>query len=77
MRVEKHRAARMRLDSPIMLVCLDGWVDAGGVLERTTRAILDGPSVLLAEFDADELVNYRARRPVMHVESGINTASAK
>lgn len=73
MRVEKHRAARMRLDSPIMLVCLDGWVDAGGVLDRTTRAILDGPSVLLAEFDADELVNYRARRPIMRVESGINT----
>ena len=62
MRVEKHRAARMRLDSPIMLVCLDGWVDAGGVLERTTRALLDSPSVLLAEFDADEggseAVNY-------------------
>lgn len=73
MRVEKHRAARMRLDSPIMLVCLDGWVDAGGVLERTTRALLGSPSVLLAEFDADELVNYRARRPVMHVDSGINT----
>ena len=73
MRVEKHRAARMRLDSPIMLVCLDGWVDAGGVLERTGRALLGGPSVLLAEFDADELVNYRARRPIMHVDSGINT----
>ena len=73
MRVEKHRAARMRLDSPIMLVCLDGWVDAGGVLERTGRALLGGPSILLAEFDADELVNYRARRPIMHVDSGINT----
>ena len=53
MRVEKHRAAHMRLESPIMLVCLDGWVDAGGVLERTSRALLDGPAVLLAEFDAD------------------------
>lgn len=73
MRVEKHRAARMRLDSPIMVVLLDGWVDAGGVLDRTTRALLDSPSVLLAEFDADELVNYRARRPVMHVDGGINT----
>lgn len=71
--VEKHSAARMRLDAPIMLVCLDGWVDAGGVLERTSRALLDSPAVLLAEFDADELVNYRARRPIMHVESGINT----
>ncbi len=73
MRVEKHRAAHMRLDSPILLVCLDGWVDAGGVLERTSRALLDGPAVLLAEFDADDLVNYRARRPVMRVDSGINT----
>ncbi len=68
-----RHASGIELQSPILLVCLDGWVDAGRVLERTVKAILDGPSVLVASFDADELVNYRSRRPVMHVESGINT----
>ncbi len=73
MRVQRATHADLQLESPVMLICLDGWVDAGRVLERTLRAVLDAPSLLLASFDADELVNYRSRRPIMHVDSGINT----
>ncbi len=68
-----RHAGAIELGSPVLLVCLEGWVDAGRVLERTLRAILDGPSVLVASFDPDDLINYRSRRPIMHVESGINT----
>ena len=64
--------ADIELDSPVMLVCLDGWVDAGRVLSRTVRAILSGPSVVVASFDTDDLVDYRSRRPLMHVEDGMN-----
>lgn len=73
MKVQRARHAQIDLESPVLLVCLNGWVDAGGVLDRTIRAVLDGPSILLASFDADELINYRSRRPIMHVDSGINT----
>jgi len=72
-KVQRALHGHIDLESPVLLVCLDGWVDAGGVLDRTTRAVLDGPSILLASFDADDLINYRTRRPIMHVDSGINT----
>lgn len=73
MSVELTRHAHIELDAPVLIVCLDGWVDAGRVHERTLKAVLDRPSVLLGSFDVDELVNFRSRRPTMHVESGINT----
>lgn len=71
--VEPELHADAELDSPILLVCLDGWVDAGRVLDRTVRAIVGSASVVLASFDTDELIDYRGRRPIMHVDDGINT----
>jgi predicted ATP-grasp superfamily ATP-dependent carboligase len=60
-------------DASVLLVCLDGWVDAGQVLDRVRRAVLDGPSILVAEFDTDMIFDYRSRRPMMHVNDGVNT----
>lgn len=73
MKVQRARHAQLDLDSPVLLICLDGWVDAGRVLERTVKSLLSTPSLLLAAFDADDLINYRSRRPIMHVDGGINT----
>ncbi|MGI9622625.1 MAG: proteasome assembly chaperone family protein [Acidimicrobiales bacterium] len=73
MKIAALRHTMPKLEAPVLIVCLDGWVDAGQVLDRTLRAILSGPSVVLASFDPDDLINYRARRPIMRVESGINT----
>lgn len=73
MKIERAKHAQIEFESPVLLVCLDGWVDAGRVLDRTIRAVLSSPSILLASFDVDELINYRTRRPVMRVDSGINT----
>jgi len=56
-----------------MLVCLDGWVDAGRVLARLEDAVLGAASVRVASFDPDQLFTYRSRRPTMHVDDGINT----
>lgn len=64
---------QLQLDAPVLLVCLDGWVDAGQVLERVRRAVLDGPCVLVADFDTDLIFDYRSRRPMMHVSDGVNT----
>jgi hypothetical protein len=64
---------RPAIDAAVLLVCLDGWVDAGQVQARIRRAVLDAPSVLIAEFDTDMIFDYRARRPLMHVDDGVNT----
>ena len=53
------------------LVCvLDGWIDAGLGAQNARAALLDGRSTpsTVATFDADELLDHRARRPVMHLD---------
>ncbi len=64
---------RPDLDEPILVVGLEGWVDAGlgsaQVVEhlRATREL-----VTLARFDTDLLLDFRARRPVMNLIDGVN-----
>lgn len=66
---ERHRD----LVAPVMVVALEGWIDAG-------MAASGAASVLLAEldtepvasFDADELLDHRARRPVLHLVAGVS-----
>ena len=62
------------LRDPLLLVAMDGWIDAGfgaatamGSLKaqiRTNR---------LVRFDTDELLDQRARRPMMRLVNGVNT----
>ena len=54
------------LDGPVLVQALDGFVDAGGAkrLARTHLLAEHGGSVV-ATFDVDALLDYRARRPVM------------
>lgn len=62
------------LESPVLIMVLKGWIDAGlgadgaaevltGQLERRT----------IARFDADALLDWRARRPVLRLENGLNS----
>lgn len=61
------------LNSPVLVVALKGWIDAGlgadGAVESLTNT-LDRRTI--ARFDADALLDWRARRPVMRLEDGIN-----
>ncbi|MBM6620959.1 PAC2 family protein [Micrococcaceae bacterium RIT802] len=53
-----------RLQGLGMLVSLAGHADAGHVSQQVRRELLGGlASELVASFDADQLVNYRERRP--------------
>lgn len=62
------------LDSPVLIVSLDGWIDAGGASARAAAALLDGiEATTIARFDTDVLLDHRARRPIMHLRDGINT----
>lgn len=62
------------LRSPALIMVLKGWIDAGlgadGAAEVLT-ANLERHTV--ARFDADALLDWRARRPAMRLEDGINT----
>ncbi len=62
------------LDSPILLVALEGWIDAGYAAGRAVESIIgQTESTLVATFDADTLLDFRARRPTMHLIDGVNT----
>ncbi len=65
---------RPDLASPVLLVALDGWIDAGFAAGQAVAALLEQSDALhIATFDADRLLDFRARRPTMHLVDGVNT----
>ena len=62
------------LDSPTLLLGLDGWIDAGLAATNAFGTILENlETVTVAKFDADALIDHRSRRPTMHLLDGIIT----
>lgn len=62
------------LDSPALVVALDGWIDAGFGAARAVDVLVEqAESTLVASFDTDVLLDFRARRPIMHLVDGVNT----
>jgi hypothetical protein len=54
----------------VMLYHFEGYMDAGEAGEQIVERLKDAqPSVTVARFDADRLVDYRARRPTMTFRS--------
>jgi hypothetical protein len=65
---------RPTVESPVLLVALDGWIDAGGAAARAVESIVaQGETTHIATFDADALLDFRARRPILHLVDGVNT----
>ena len=59
------------LADPVLVITLDGWVDAGYGMRNASEIMLEsGDAVPVASFDSDLLVDYRARRPTMTVRDG-------
>jgi proteasome assembly chaperone (PAC2) family protein len=68
-----ERHAHRELDHPVLVVALDGWVDAGLGADGAISALLSsGPTELIATFDGETLIDQRARRPVVHIVDGVN-----
>jgi PAC2 family len=62
-----------RLDKPVMVVMLTGWIDASGAAAAAMSTVQDEWSVRrLATFDGDTFIDYRARRPTMELREGVN-----
>jgi hypothetical protein len=59
-------AARQPQPAPLLMVSLDGFLDAGQVRSTLAEHLLDTlEHEVVASFDTDQLVDYRSRRPMM------------
>jgi len=68
-----ERHLERMLDHPVLVVVLEGWVDAGLGADGAITALLSaGPTELIATFDGEALIDQRARRPVAHISHGVN-----
>ncbi len=63
-----------KLNSSLLVVMLSGWIDASAAAAAAMEMlIIDTNAKTLVTFDADEFIDYRARRPTMELRDGINT----
>lgn len=62
------------LERPVLVMGLEGWIDAGAAAGSAMGALLGSmPHELLADFDSDELIDHRARRPILRIVNGVST----
>jgi proteasome assembly chaperone (PAC2) family protein len=62
------------LDHPVLVMTMEGWIDAGLGGGAAMAALVSGmSSEVVATFDSDALIDHRARRPVMRIRNGVNT----
>ncbi len=62
------------LEDPVLVVAMEGWIDAGLAAATATAALLETmPHQLLATFDGDALIDHRARRPVLRIVNGVHS----
>jgi hypothetical protein len=58
------------LDEPVLVVALEGFVDAGSAARLAVAALREGREArTAARFDVDQLVDYRSRRPPLRFET--------
>jgi predicted ATP-grasp superfamily ATP-dependent carboligase len=62
-----------RLTHPLLVLGMEGWIDAGlGGGAAASALVAATDTELVATFDTDLLLDQRARRPVMRVDNGVN-----
>jgi predicted ATP-grasp superfamily ATP-dependent carboligase len=62
------------LERPLLVVAMEGWVDAGLAGGTAAASLLAAmPNAVLASFDDDELIDFRARRPTLRIVNGVDT----
>jgi Uncharacterized protein (ATP-grasp superfamily) len=62
--------ADIDVDDPVLIVALDGFVDAGAATRLSVAALLAGQEPrTVARFDVDQLVDYRSRRPALRFDT--------
>jgi hypothetical protein len=69
MSLYKLRRGLPAMESPSVVVALDGWVDAGSSATAAAATLAQGGRIV-ATFDADAIFDYRARRPTLQIIHG-------
>ncbi len=65
---------RPDLESPVLIMVLKGWIDAGLGADGAADVLIEHlDRRTVARFDADALLDWRARRPTMRLVDGVNT----
>ena len=60
------------LHEPVLVIALDGWVDAGVATATAVASLLESAETeLVAVFDNEVLIDQRARRPIVRIVDGI------
>jgi hypothetical protein len=57
------------LAAPVVLASFDGWVDAGSAASAAI-GVIGEDATTIATFSADDLFDYRARRPTLDIRDG-------
>lgn len=62
------------LERPVLVLGMEGWIDAGAGAQTALAAILAAVDTEpIVRFDSDTLLDHRSRRPIMRIENGQNT----
>jgi predicted ATP-grasp superfamily ATP-dependent carboligase len=62
------------LNRPVLVVSLEGWVDAGlGATTAIASLLEQGITAPLITFNGEHFLDQRARRPVAHIVNGVTT----
>jgi proteasome assembly chaperone (PAC2) family protein len=62
----------LELNEPVLVIALEGWIDAGLGASTAMATLLEGERTeLLATFDNEILIDQRARRPVARIVDGV------
>ncbi|MFP5327595.1 MAG: PAC2 family protein, partial [Acidimicrobiia bacterium] len=68
-----ERRADVALNRPVLVMSLEGWVDAGFGAATASAAIVNSLETrVVGVFDTDALLDHRARRPLVRVVDGVN-----
>jgi proteasome assembly chaperone (PAC2) family protein len=61
------------LERPVLVVCLQGWIDASGSAQEACDAILEQiDRRTVASFDTERLTDHRARRPTLQIVESVS-----
>ncbi|HXC19220.1 MAG TPA: PAC2 family protein, partial [Acidimicrobiales bacterium] len=62
------------LNEPVLVVALEGWIDAGLGASNAISTMLDTIyTEVLATFDTEYFIDQRARRPIARIVDGVTT----
>jgi proteasome assembly chaperone (PAC2) family protein len=62
------------LNEPVLVICLEGWIDAGLGASTAINTMLSTINTEpLATFDTEYFIDQRARRPIVRIVDGVTT----